>query len=227
MNKQQNLIIIGAGAFAEVAYEYFTHDSNYRVVAFSVERSFIRQETLFDLPVVPFEELEQRFSPDTHSFFVAITYFKLNKVRATLYRQAKEKGYAPASYISSHAFVWQNATIGEHCFIFEKSVVQPFASVGNNVIMWTGNFVGHHSTVGDHCFLGAHSAINGTVNLGAFTFLGSNATVANHVNIGSHSIISAGGLILSDVEDGQVVIGTWRKKTLTSSSRLNTEFFLD
>ncbi len=33
---QKNLVIVGDSAFAEVAYEYFTHDSPYTVVAFAV-----------------------------------------------------------------------------------------------------------------------------------------------------------------------------------------------
>lgn len=227
MNKKDKLIIIGEGAFAEVAYEYFTYDSAYEIVAFSVEERFVRKETLFGCPVVPFEQLETFYSPSEHNFFVAITYFRLNKVRAELYHQAQKKGYTPASYISPQAFVWQNCKLGEHCFIFEKSIIQPFVQIGNNVILWSGSFIGHHSMIADHCFIGGHTAINGTVKIGEYTFLGSNSTVANHLNVGKNCIISAGGLILSDVEDDQVVIGTWRKKTLSSSSRLNTEFFLE
>lgn len=36
--KTGKLVLIGDSAFAEVAYEYFTHDSPYEVVAFAVER---------------------------------------------------------------------------------------------------------------------------------------------------------------------------------------------
>ena len=47
MNITRNLIIVGDSAFAEVAYEYFTHDSPYRVVAFAVEREFLTKTRLF------------------------------------------------------------------------------------------------------------------------------------------------------------------------------------
>ena len=33
MEKKHKLIIVGDSAFAEIAYEYFTHDSEYEVVA--------------------------------------------------------------------------------------------------------------------------------------------------------------------------------------------------
>ncbi len=37
MGKTRKLIIVGAGEFAEIAYEYFSYDSEYDVVAFAVE----------------------------------------------------------------------------------------------------------------------------------------------------------------------------------------------
>lgn len=39
MEKDRKLIISGDRAFAEIAFEYFTYDSNYEVDAFSVERN--------------------------------------------------------------------------------------------------------------------------------------------------------------------------------------------
>src|SRR5712664_24857 len=99
MIKERRLILIGDGAFAEIAYEYFTHDSPFEVVAFAVERAFTQKESLFVLPVVAFEEVEQRFAPDAHSFFAALVYTQGNALRERLYRDSKAKGYAPASYV--------------------------------------------------------------------------------------------------------------------------------
>src|SRR3954465_11850163 len=100
------LVIVGDGEFAEIAYEYFTHDSSYTVAGFAVERPFLTKSELFGLPVVPFDEVEQRFDRATHKAFVAVTYTQLNRVRARLYGEVKRKGYACATYVSSRAFVW-------------------------------------------------------------------------------------------------------------------------
>jgi sugar O-acyltransferase (sialic acid O-acetyltransferase NeuD family) len=227
MEKRERLILIGTGAFAQVAFEYFNHDSPFEVVGFAVEKQFMVETEIFGVPVVPFEELTKHFAPEDHHFFVAITYFGLNRVRARLYEAARELGYRAASYVSPEAFVWKNVELGEHCFVFEKAVIQPFAKVGNDVIFWSGCFIGHHSTIADHCFVAAHSAVNGTVSVGDHSFLGANSTIANHVTVADNCIISAGSHVMSDVEKDQVVIGTWRKKTLTSTSRLNSEFFLE
>ncbi len=212
MNKKHSLIIIGNSAFAEIAYEYFTYDSEYKVAAFSVEKAYLKQEKLFGLPVVPFESLETLYEPQKFKFFVAATYTQKNALRERLYIQAKQKGYAPASYISSNAFVWRNCKFGEHCFVFEDNTIQPFVKIGSNVILWSGNHIGHHSVIKDHNFVSSHVVISGFCEIGEYCFMGVNSTIANNIKIGKSCTIGAGAIIISDVSDDQVVVGVWKKK---------------
>ena len=39
------LVIFGAGEFAHIAHEYFSHDSDYEVVAFVVDDAFHKFDT--------------------------------------------------------------------------------------------------------------------------------------------------------------------------------------
>ena len=212
MEKKHKLIIIGDSAFAEIAYEYFTHDSEYEVVAFSVEREYLKRSELFGVPIVAFETLEENFAPAEHHFYAANVYTQGNKLRERLYNQAKEKGYRAASYISSRAFVWRNVEIGEHCFIFEDNTVQPFVKIGDDVILWSGNHIGHHSTIKSHCFISSHVVISGFCNVGERVFMGVNSTVGNNINIGDNCVVGAAATIVGDVEDNQTVVGLWKKK---------------
>jgi sugar O-acyltransferase (sialic acid O-acetyltransferase NeuD family) len=214
MDKTKKLILLGDSAFAEIAYEYFTHDSEYEVVAFSVEREYLRRGELFGVPVVPFEELPERFVSGEHEFYAALVYTQGNALRTRLYQSAKALGYRPASYVSPHAFVWRNAKLGEHCFIFENNVVQPFVTIGDNVVLWSGNHIGHHSKVGDHCFVSSHVVVSGFVEIGHSCFMGVNATVANNTKIGNQCTVGAGAVILGDVGDGETVVGVWKKRRL-------------
>jgi sugar O-acyltransferase (sialic acid O-acetyltransferase NeuD family) len=182
--KERKLVIVGDRVFAEIAHEYFSHDSEYEVVAFSVERDFLRHERFLDLPMVPFETLPERYDPSDHSVYVAITYLQLNRVRARLAGAARERGYALASYVSSRAFVWRNVELGEHCFVFEDNTIQPFVRIGSNVVMWSGNHIGHHSQIGDDCFVSSHVVVSGGVEVGAASFLGVNSTLVNDITVG-------------------------------------------
>jgi sugar O-acyltransferase (sialic acid O-acetyltransferase NeuD family) len=216
----KKIVIVGDGEFAEIAYEYFTHDSPHDVVAFTVERPFLTRETLFDLPVTPFEEVETRFDPADHSIFVAVTYTQLNRVRTRLLREAKAKGYRPVSYVSSRAFVWRNVVIGENCFIFENNVIQYHATIGDNVILWSGNHVGHRASIRDHCFLSSHVVVSGYCEVGESCFLGVNSSIGDHVKVAKDCIIGAGAVIVRDTEEGKVYKGDREGPARVSSLQL-------
>ena len=203
----RKLIIVGDSAFAEIAYEYFTHDSDYEVVAFAVEREFLKRESLFGLPVVAWEELESRYAPESHSFYAALVYTQMNRLRARLYEATKARGYAPASYVSSRCFIWKNVELGEHCFIFEDNTVQPFVKIGANVVLWSGNHIGHHSTIGDHTFISSHVVVSGFCNVGRSCFIGVNATFGNNLDVGDDCLIGSGALIARNVPNDTLVKG--------------------
>ncbi|MFM0056857.1 acetyltransferase [Paraburkholderia phytofirmans] len=219
MEKTRDLVIVGDSAFAEVAYEYFTHDSEYNVVAFVVESEFMTRDRLFDLPVVPLERLEELYPPERVDFYAAIVYSQLNRLRARLYETCKAKGYKPASYISSKAFVWPNASIGEHCFIFENNTVQPFVRIEDNVVLWSGNHIGHHTKVDSHCFISSQVVISGFCTIGRHTFMGVNSTVSNNVNIGESNWIGPGVSISSDTEPDKLYGGVKSEPARVSARR--------
>src|SRR6516162_4036008 len=98
LKKNKKLILAGDSAFAEIAYEYFTFDSEYEVLAFTVEKLYLRMTHLFGIPIIPFEKIEKKYPPSEHYFFAALTYLQLNRVRTRLLFEAKLKGYKPASY---------------------------------------------------------------------------------------------------------------------------------
>jgi sugar O-acyltransferase (sialic acid O-acetyltransferase NeuD family) len=212
MPSKKNLIILGDSAFAEIAYEYFTHDSDYTVAAFAVEREYLKRDNLFGCPVVALDTVTKQFAPESHSFFAANVYTQGNDLRKRLYETARGFGYKPASYVSSHAFVWRNAKIGEHCFIFENNVVQPFVNIGDNVVLWSGNHIGHHSSIGSHCFVSSHVVVSGFVNVGESCFLGVNSTISNNTNVGARCNVGAGAIVLGDVPDNQTVVGLWKRQ---------------
>ena len=200
------LVLIGDSLFAEIAHEYFEHDSPYEVVAFSVEREYRKRERFRGLDVIPFEDLAQVVEPATTSAHAAITYGRMNRTRRRLAAAASAKGFALASYVSSRAFVWHNVEIGEHCFIFEDNTIQPFVRIGCDNVMWSGNHIGHHSTIGDGVFVASHAVISGSVRIGDNSFVGVNATIVNDVEVGADCWIGPHVVVTRDLPPDTV----WR-----------------
>jgi len=216
----KKLVVFGSGDIGQLAHYYFTNDSDYDVVAFTVDAAYIKEATFCGVPVVPFEEISDQYPPTEYDLFAALSYAKLNQVRREKYLAAREKGYHIPSYISSHATVLNDGRIGENCFILEDNTIQPFVTIGNNVTLWSGNHIGHHSTIHDHCFLASHIVVSGGVTIDESCFIGVNATLRDHITIGSKSVIGAGVLVLADVEPEGLYIGTATERSSIPSTRL-------
>lgn len=199
-NKTRKLIIIGDSVFPQIAYEYFTHDSEYEVSAFCVEREYLKREMMFDLPVVAFESVTESYSPADYFFFAALVFREQNQLRARFVRQAKEKGYKPASYISSQAVISPDAKIGEHCFICEATVVHQYAEIGDNVVLWSANQIGQRARVGNNCFTLPNAVISNRAEIGANCIVNANVSVLDGVKVADDKIIEIGALISENIK---------------------------
>ncbi len=199
IQKTKKLVIFGTEDLADIAHEYFQHDSEYDVVAFTAGKAYITENQKNGLPLVPFEEVEKHYPPSEYDIFVAIVYGDLNAIRADVVEQAKNKQYTLATYISSRTFVWHYVEIGENCFVFEDNTIQPFVKIKDNVILWSGNHIGHHSVIDSHCFITSHVVVSGWCNIGKFCFIGVNTTLANNTTIGDECWVSHGTIVSGEV----------------------------
>jgi sugar O-acyltransferase (sialic acid O-acetyltransferase NeuD family) len=205
------VIIFGLNDFAELAHYYLTTDSEYEVVAFTVNKEYLTTGIFKDLPVVAFEEIEQHYPPTEYLLFTPMVGIKMNTIRKKIYLEGKEKGYTFATYISSKATICHNE-IGKNCFILEDNTLQPFTKIGNNVIMWSGNHIGHHSIVEDHVFFTSHIVLSGHCHVKERAWIGVNATIRDGITIGEGSLIAMGAIITKSTEDGGFYIGAPAKK---------------
>jgi sugar O-acyltransferase (sialic acid O-acetyltransferase NeuD family) len=217
---KKKLIIFGAGDIAELAHFYFSRDSEYEVVGFTVDGSHLDKPQFCGLPVIPMEEMQEKYPASEFSFFVALSYSKLNAVRKAKYLAAKQLGYSIASYVSSRATVLNEGLIGDNCFVLEDNTIQPFVRIGHNVTLWSGNHIGHHSVVKDHTFIASHVVVSGGVEIGEQCFIGVNATLRDHIKIGDRSVIGAGAVLLSDVAAEGVYLGAASERSKVPSTRL-------
>lgn len=200
------VIIFGAGTIGQVVHFYLTKDSDSQVVAFTANRSYITSEEFLGLPLVPFEDIEKLYPPKEFKMFIAVSYVKVNQVRARIYQEAKDRGYELISYVNSKIVSWGDTKIGDNCFILENQTIQPFVTIGNDVILWSGNHIGHHSSIGDHCFIASHVVISGHVKIGPYCFLGVNATVRDGIEIASECVIGAGSIIMRNTREREVYV---------------------
>ena len=200
------VVLFGTGQFAELMHWYLSHQSPYEVVGFTVDAAYQEWDAFHGLPVVPFETVQEYYSPDHYKMLVFISFQQVNRLREQKYHEAKAKGYQFITYVSPNAHAC-TTDIGENTVIMEDNVVQPFVHVGNNVILWSGNHIGHHTTIRDHVFIASHVVVSGAVEVGERTFIGVNATLRDNITIAPDNVIGAGALILKDTAPFEVYVG--------------------
>jgi sugar O-acyltransferase (sialic acid O-acetyltransferase NeuD family) len=130
---------------------------------------------------------------------MSIGWQDANGLREAKQREAIAKGYSLISYVATRALVPRDIEIGPGCMIFEGAIVQPFARLGNGVILRSGCHISHHVDVGDFCFVAAHAVVGGGTRLGPRCFIGLNATVYDNIEIGARAQVGAGALIPRDI----------------------------
>ncbi len=206
------VIIFGVLDTAELAHYYLENDSEHEVVAFSVNREYITEQSFRGLPLVAFEDVETVFPPSEYSFFAPMTGRNMNRNREAIYNQVKAKGYQFISYISSYATILDRKVIGENCFILEDNTIQPFTTVGNNVVMWSGNHIGHHGQIKDHVFFTSHVVMSGHCVIESYSFFGVNSTIRDYMTIAQGTLVGMASAITKDTEEWGIYVGNPAKK---------------
>jgi sugar O-acyltransferase (sialic acid O-acetyltransferase NeuD family) len=199
----KKIIIFGINDLAELAWFYMDN-----LEAFTVNKEYLTQNKFHELPVVSFEELEQHYPPSDYYLFAPIAD---NILREKIYNEGKSKGYKFISYISPNCTNLASS-IGENCFILEDNTLQPFTTIGNNVILWSGNHIGHHGIIEDNVFFTSHVVMSGHCHIKKGAFLGVNSTLRDGIIIGENSIIGMGSLVTKNVPDNETWIGSPAKK---------------
>jgi sugar O-acyltransferase (sialic acid O-acetyltransferase NeuD family) len=195
-----DLVIFGAGDIARLAHRYFHTDSPHHVVAFTVDHAYRSADEFCGLPLIDFETVVERYPPSRFQMFIALSYAKMNRVRAEKYARARELGYALATYVSSRCSYLTDSPPGDNCFILEDNTVQPFVRIGNDVTLWSGNHIGHDSVIDDHTFVTSHVVVSGNVRIGSYCFLGVNSTLRNSIVVAPETLVGAGAAIMKDTK---------------------------
>lgn len=200
-----DIVIFGASVSAQIARICLERDSDHRVVGFTVDAAYATADRFDGLPLVPWERLEQAFPPTQVQLLGPISYRRLNEFRRDRYLEGKARGYRFASFIHPSCIVYA-AEIGEHCFMLPGTIIEPYTTIGNNVIIWGNSYISHHCVLDDHCFLSGRAGIGAATRIGERCFFGAMVGTLPGITIGEGSFISAGGaFVTKDIPPGSIV----------------------
>lgn len=204
------VIVFGTSDFAKQIGFYLTKSKEYKLSYFCVNKDYYDDTELMGKKVLIFEEDLGNLSPKEYKFIIAIGY-KQMRIRKKVFELIKGKGFDFINYIHPTAIVMGEIR-GEGNIILANAVLEPFAEVFNNNIIWSNAILCHDSIVGSHNFIAAQSLIGGYSKVLDNNFIGFNSTVKDNVVINKEVLIGAKSLVLKSPDDYCLYFGSPARK---------------
>jgi sugar O-acyltransferase (sialic acid O-acetyltransferase NeuD family) len=200
----KRVVLAGNAITAGILTAYLKNDSQYEVVATTVDDEFLSPDGIDGLPSVGTSRLSITFPPGEVVVIMAMGYSNLNRGRESMFLRLKELGYTVETYVHPDARVYTEYPLGEGSVVLPTAVIEPHARLGANTMIWCNVTVAHHSVVAENCWIAAGTVISGQAKVLRNSFVGVNATVVNEVTVGEYNIVGAGALISKDTKPHSV-----------------------
>ena len=202
---KNKIVIFGKTMFSSQLYIILKHEG-YDIVAFTVDKLY-RDSTFFeDLPLFPFEELENYVEKDEIEIALSIGYNHMNDVRKGKYLECKMRGFKILTFVSKEAHIYTDE-IGEGCLIMPKAYIGPFSKLGVCCVIWPGVVLAHHNELDDYNWIAPSCCWGGGASSGKNCFLGIGSTVRNEIRLANYTFISAHTYIGKETIPGGAYLG--------------------
>lgn len=200
-----NIVIIGAGGHARVLADVLTSrglaphgfvDPNVAVGSIIAGVTVLGDDSWLD---------EHRGS-NLH-VVVGIGSTGSLRARINMYDALQQKGLHVVGAVHASTIIGSECRIDQTAQVLPGCVVNNAATLGANVVLYSGVIVEHDCTINDHAYLSPRVTLCGGATVGTRSFIGAGATVLPGVTIGSDVIVGAGAVVNRDVPDGVTVMG--------------------
>jgi UDP-perosamine 4-acetyltransferase len=198
------LALIGAGGHAKVVYEAALSTERFSRI-FALDERFSSLEGQRRFAVIGSDDSLAEFVGDDISWIVALGD---NSLRQAAFDrlQCLSLRIAPA-IVSSRAFCFPGAKLGDGTVVFAGAIVGPDAVIGSNTIINTAAVIEHDAQIGSHCHVAPGAVLCGGVVVGDSAFIGAGAVVLPNVAVGRGVTVGAGAVVTRDLCAGSVVQG--------------------
>ena len=213
----EKLIIYGNGKISKIIYHFLK--KQFKVIAFTVDSKFIKEKSIYKLPVIAFENIENFCDPNVNNLIIAIGYINMNSVREQKYFEAKQKGFNFINYIHPSVEIHDNFQIGENNVILDQVSIQPYSKIGNSNFIWSNAVLGHGTCIENTNWIASNATISGDTIIKSKCFIGVNSTIGHNITIERENFIGAHTLVTKNTKINEVYISKEGDKFRLDSKR--------
>ena len=134
-----------------------------------------------------------------------------NKKRKTLYREFLSR-IIQSNLIHQSSIIEDSCSLGIANLIFANVYLNSKSVIGDNNILNTACIIEHEASLGSHNHISVGSVICGRVSIGNECFIGAGSVIKNGVEICSEVILGANSLVIRNITEPGVYVGSPAKK---------------
>jgi len=201
------IAIVGIGNYSDIYFRMLSDVKRYEVIGFIVDDEYLNGAVShMKLPIIcNTKSIDKLKRLKVESIFCPIGN---NKRRLEILSYYRNNGFRTPKYISNHAHLGDDCTIGEGVYIMPGANIMGKCKIGQFSIISQGVNIAHHTEIAEGVFCAMGSNIGGCLKIGAMSFVGMGATVVTKAKkVGKEVTVGAGAVVINEVEDYHVVAG--------------------
>jgi sugar O-acyltransferase (sialic acid O-acetyltransferase NeuD family) len=189
------LLLIGCGGHARSLIDVVESSGHWHVLGL-VGLADQVGETRLGYPVVGSDRDLPSLRERCNHAMLAVGQIGLSRQRHGLASELERLGFVMPVVISAHAYVSRHARLGQGTAISHGVIVNAGASVGDHCILNSRALIEHDVVIGDHCHISTGVLVNGGVQIGSHSFIGSGSVLREGLQLPEETVISAGKRVM-------------------------------
>jgi sugar O-acyltransferase (sialic acid O-acetyltransferase NeuD family) len=204
-NKQERVLILGAGGGAALAIDIISRNPKQRAVGILDNNPQLSGKFFMGVPILgSFELVEKLLESDFFDSAIS-TIVKDVDEREKIYLNFLEKGVVFTNVISENVHIRLNVNIGKGNLITSCAFIGPCTIIGNNNFFAAGAIIEHHNKIGSNCTFGPNFTTSGAVEIGNNCKFGMGVLIEPYIKIGDKCLIASGNLIINHVKEKSII----------------------
>jgi sugar O-acyltransferase (sialic acid O-acetyltransferase NeuD family) len=202
--RHNGVYIIGAGGHAKVVIDILEKQGEYSVIGVLDDNPAFHGETLLGYTVIGDRTCISTTEQSGSMFLVAIGN---NRIRQEISDELVSNGVTLISAVHPSVQISRNVDIGSGTVVMASCVINADTIIGKNVIINSNASVDHDCVIEDAVHIAPGVTLCGGVKVGFSSLIGAGVTVGPGVSIGANVVVGVGAVVISDIPNGQAVIG--------------------
>ncbi len=197
-------ILFGTSVYSRLLHHYIEKDTNDEILAFTVEKEYLKEDHFDNLPVVCFENLNELFDMSNISILITCGYHKMNDIRKKIFNKCDEYGYNIGSFIHSTAQV-DGVSFGRGNIVMPHVLFHPYVKVGDANIFCEYSMMEQETKIQNYNFIGPKSFLGAYINLENNNDFGIGTIIGDKLNIGNYNLIGSGSVLSKSIGDYNII----------------------